>query len=82
MKQPTCSLEEVLYVLIEKGSVSIMDFSYLSGFRTRVSDLRKLGVKMEEVSVTFENKFKRTCKYANHILLNKEEAIKIYASRF
>jgi len=40
MKKPLTTTQEVLYTLITQGYVSIFDFSYLSGFITRVSDLK------------------------------------------
>lgn len=36
MKKPKTNKAEILYTLIESGEVSIMDFPYLSSFRTRV----------------------------------------------
>lgn len=36
---PKNTQAEVLFVLIKKGSVSIKEFSWMEGFRTRVSEL-------------------------------------------
>ena len=39
MTQPKTTTAEVLQTLILKGDASIEDFPYLSGFRTRISNL-------------------------------------------
>lgn len=39
LSNPTTNKAEILYTLITNGSVSIKDFPYLSGFRTRISEL-------------------------------------------
>lgn len=79
MKPPTTNTQEVLYTLIEQGHVSIFDFPYLSGFRTRVSELkRKHNVPINTISATRCNKFGNKYSYAIHKLLNKEKAIEVY----
>ena len=48
---PKNTTAEVLFTLIKKGSVSIMDFPYLSGFRSRVSELSKvINLKKDRIS--------------------------------
>ena len=37
IRKPRTNIQEVLFEMISSGEVSIMDFPYLSGFRTRVS---------------------------------------------
>ena len=39
MNTPQTTEQEILLHLIENGSVSIFDFPYLSGFRTRISNV-------------------------------------------
>lgn len=79
MKAPTNNLQEVLLTIIEQGEVSIMDFPYLSGFRTRVSELvleHGLAICSEQRKGT--NKFGRTFTYAVHSALIPEQAIELY----
>ena len=52
-ESPTTSTQEVLLTLILQGSVSIFDFPYLSGFRTRVSNLcLNYGLNLERITST------------------------------
>ena len=78
---PKSNTQEVLFTLIQQGDVSIMDFPYLSGFRTRVSELQnKYSLKLGKRMVLKQNKFGNTYSYANHILNDesKEKALQIY----
>lgn len=69
LSNPTTNKAEILYTLIEKGSVSIKDFPYLSGFRTRVSELvNDDDIKMIHISTTGVNKFGNSYTYKEHIL--------------
>ena len=79
MKSPTNNLQEVLLTIIENGEVSIMDFPYLSGFRTRVSELVcEHGIAICSEQRQGVNKFGRTFTYAVHSALMPEQAIKLY----
>lgn len=78
---PKTNTQEVLLHLIVYGSVSIFDFSYLSGFRTRVSELvltHQLNIEKE--IKTDENKFGNTYHYTLHKLPLEEKgkAEKLY----
>lgn len=80
-KKPNTHTQEILLTLIFNGEVSIFDFSYLSGFRTRVSELiltHKL--ELEKETKTNQNKFGNTYSYAVHTLPEnkKEFAIELY----
>lgn len=78
---PTTSAEEVLLTLILQGYVSIFDFPYLSGFRTRVSNLCLIhGLKLNRVLDSRTNKFGNSYQYAIHKLPaeEKEKAILLY----
>ena len=78
---PTTNTEEVLLTLILQGSVSIFDFPYLSGFRTRVSNLSLVhGLKLERILDKRTNKFGNSYSYAIHKLPEeeKENAINLY----
>lgn len=80
-KFPRTSEQEVLLTLITQGYVSIFDFSYLSGFRTRVSQLQTIhGLLLDRVTDTRCNKFGNTYTYAIHKLpiSEKEKAINLY----
>ena len=78
---PKTSEQEVLLTLILQGHVSIFDFPYLSGFRTRVSQLQTVhGLSLDRVMDKRCNKFGNTYSYAIHKLPKeqKEKAIKLY----
>jgi len=78
---PKTSEQEVLLTLITQGHVSIFDFSYLSGFRTRVSQLQTVhGLLLDRVMDSRCNKFGNTYSYAIHRLpeSEKEKAIVLY----
>lgn len=67
--KPTNNIQEILLHLIVEKNVSIFDFSYLSSFRTRVSDIQiKHGIFLERVFQTKYNKFGNAYSYAVHTL--------------
>ena len=81
LPQPITNVQEVLYTLISQGNVSFIDFSYLQGFRTRVSNLKALyGLKLNIENKEGKNKFGRTYKYHLHVLPleEKQNAIDLY----
>lgn len=82
MTEPKNCTQEVLLTLILNGKVSIFDFPYLSGFRTRISDLRlKHGLNIHSENKKHKNKFNRIYTYAEHHLseAEREKAIRIYS---
>ena len=50
MNTPKTTEQEILLHLIENDNVSIFDFPYLSGFRTRISNLKAKFVPIESQS--------------------------------
>lgn len=81
LPQPKTSTQEVLLSLILQGNLSIFDFPYLSGFRTRISNLKldyNLDIQTETKRKT--NKFGNEYKYAYHTLpeSKKKKAINLY----
>lgn len=79
--QPKTNIQEVLLTLITNGKTSFFDFSYMQGYRTRVSNLVLCGgLKLETQSKTKVNKFGNTYTYHVHILpdTEKEKAIALY----
>lgn len=81
LSTPKTNKAEILHTLIEKGSVSIKDFPYLSGFRTRISELvNDDEIPLVHISSTGINKFGNTYTYKEHLLPKdqKEVAIKKY----
>jgi len=79
---PKTNTQEILLELILNGEVSIFSFPYLSGFRTRVSEL-SLTHKLEldkEIKSDY-NKFGNSYWYALHKLPEeqKEYAIELYS---
>jgi hypothetical protein len=78
---PTTNIQEVLYTLIIQGHVSILDYPYLSGFRTRVSEIvRKHGIHLNKKHDTRCNKFGNEYTYTIHFLPKqlKQKAIETY----
>lgn len=81
LSTPKTNKAEILHTLIEKGSVSIKDFPYLAGFRTRISELvNDDEIPLVHISSTGINKFGNTYTYKEHLLPEdqKEVAIKKY----
>jgi len=69
LRKPRTNKAEILYTLLDKGEVSIMDFPNLSSFRTRVSDLKiKDNLPLIRDIKTKINKFGNTYSYAVHKL--------------
>lgn len=78
---PNTSEQEVLLSLILDGSVSIIEYGWLPGFRTRISQLQtKRGLFLERIFLFRRNKFGNVFKYARHTLpeSEKDKAINIY----
>ena len=85
MKRPKTVIQEILLNLIENGEVSIMDFPYLSGYRTRVSDLvLKHGLELKKIRKTKVNKYNNPYSYVVSILPKnqKAKAINLYNELF
>jgi len=81
LQNPKNNEQEVLLTLIKNGSVSIFDFPYLSGFRTRVSQLRlNYGLNLQRETKLNKNKFGNVFSYAVHNLPEEEKpkALEIY----
>lgn len=79
--RPKNSTQEVLLHLILFKSASIVDFSTLSGFRTRISNIiLNHGLFLEREFIHGFNKFGNATKYAKHTLPEnqKQKAIEIY----
>lgn len=83
MKQPTTNFQEILYTLIETGHCSIINFPYLSGFRTRISEIKEK-IHLNKQHVSGVNKFGNHYTYAVHILdvRQRSKAIELYESTF
>jgi hypothetical protein len=81
LNKPKTSKAEILFTLIDKGEVSIMDFPYLSSFRTRVSDLKiKDNLPLIREMRKGVNKFNNTYTYAVHRLnpFYTRQAVELY----
>lgn len=81
LKTPKTNIQEVLYTLIKKSRVSIFDFPYLSGYRTRVSELvLKHNLSLDRITSKRNNKFGNSYIYAIHRLpkQSKQNAIELY----
>lgn len=77
MNKPKTQTQEVLYHLIKYGSVSFMDFPYLQGFRTRISELKR-ELNMSTKKVTMKSKYGNTYVMHVHYLEDFEKAKEIY----
>jgi hypothetical protein len=84
LSRPTNNCQEVLYKAIQTGRVSLMDFPYLSGFRTRVSNLKLIyGINFDSNErIKSVNKHGRKISYVIHKLPDEEveKAISVYKS--
>jgi hypothetical protein len=81
LPKPKTATQEVLFALILQGSVSILDFAWMSGFRTRVSNLKLVhNLNIETIKLKNKNKFGNSYTYHKHILLKseKQNAIDLY----
>ena len=79
MKNPLTNTQEILYTLITQGYVSLFDFPYLAGFRTRVSELvNKHGIPLQTIKDKRHNKFGNAYTYHIHRLLDRDHAKKVY----
>lgn len=79
--KPKTSQQEVLLHLILFGNASIEDFPFLSGFRTRISNIiLDHGIFLEREWIFTFNKFGNSIKYAKHTLpeSEKQKAINLY----
>lgn len=69
LKPPKTNIQEILLTLITYGDVSIKDFPYLSGYRTRVSELEnKHGLQLYTENHTGVNKFGNSYTFVKHCL--------------
>lgn len=78
---PRNTTARILYALIIKGKVSLVDFPYLAGFRTRISELyHHHNVKLIHKVETDVNRDGNSYYYKVHFLPQdeKQNAIEIY----
>lgn len=78
ISKPTTALTEVLYELLTLKQVSNANLPFMWGFRARISDLIKKGIKLHTTEVKDINKHGRQYSYVQHQLLNRKDALKIY----
>ena len=79
MKQPKTSIQEVLFIAIKKGKISLIDMPLLAGFRTRISNLKlQFGVEFRVEKVKKLNKFGNTITLHEHHLIDVERAKSVY----
>jgi hypothetical protein len=81
LPQPKTATQEVLLTLILQNNVSIFDFAWMSGFRTRISNLKlDFGLKLETEKLVSKNKYGNAYTYCKHILPveEKQNAIDLY----
>ena len=75
---PKTTEQEILLHLIENGKVSIFDFPYISGFRTRISNLKKKGVEIESKLIKGVNKYGNSYFFVIHSIIDKNTAVSTY----
>lgn len=79
LQKPNSDKATILYHLIKYGSVSMKTFSWMEGYRTRVSELkRKHEIALNDKLEKTTNRFGRGMHYYEHHLVNKDHAIKVY----
>jgi len=66
---------EILNTAIANGEVSIKDFYWLSGFRTRISELNNDYGLFSKRIATEKNRFNRLFNYTVHVLIDKDKAM-------
>lgn len=72
LQPPETTIQEVLYEMISRGSASIVQFFWLCGFRSRVSDLKiKYKLPFDNVQKVGKNKWGREYDYTAHVLKNE-----------
>lgn len=79
--KPKTDNEEVLLTAIRKGNVDCIKFGWMSGFRTRVSQLRRMGVKFTPERVTRKNRHGHTISIVRHHLKkqsHRDHALGVY----
>lgn len=81
LSEPLSYKARVLYTLIKKGGVSLKDYPFLAGFRTRISELKRdYNVKLIPTVVTDVDKYGSHYYYKHHSLPPEEvnNAIQVY----
>jgi len=81
LSTPLSYRARVLYTLIEKGGVSLKDYPFLAGFRTRISELKRdFNVKLIPTVVTDVDIYGSHYYYKHHSLPPEEvnNAIQVY----
>ena len=85
LPNPKTATQEVLFTSISQGYVSIFDIGWMSGFRTRISNLKlKYKLNIETEKLKGKNKFGNTYIYCKHFLeeTEKQNAINLYLQLF
>lgn len=78
---PKTNEQEVLLTMIIHGNVTIFDYPWMSGFRTRVSQLQTVHkLNLDREMKKKQNKFGNWYAYAVHILpeTERQKAIDLY----
>ena len=81
LNKPKTSITEVLHELITKGETSMLNFSYMPGYRTRISEIiNRYNLPLIRDLKQGVNKFKNGYTYAVHKLkpFYKRQAITLY----
>jgi len=81
LQKPKTHLTEVLYHLITHRKVSVESFYWMSGYRTRVSDLElKHGLVLKEEYKSFKSKYGNKSSITIHLLTDEyyQKAINVY----
>ncbi len=81
LPRPKSVIQEVLLHMIKNSTTSIKSFPTLSGFRTRISELKRFyGVEFDTQMLTGVNKYGKEFKYACHRIPAEylQKAIDVY----
>lgn len=72
LNKPDTSIQEVLFELITNGNASIVQFFWMPGFRSRISELRlRYNISLTDIEKKGKNRFGREYSYTVHILPNE-----------
>jgi hypothetical protein len=79
LPQPKSQLAEILYGLITENEISESDYRQ-NGFRSRLSDLRRMGLDIRDKWKEFRSKFGNPGKYKVRYLWKTQipKAVKLY----
>jgi len=79
LANPNSDKATVLHYMIQTGSSSMRIFSWMEGYRTRISELRReYKILMNDKREKTTNRYGRKIHYYEHNLVDRKHAIEVY----